>query len=126
MTNNRALEQFISKLNADGERMEAIRRRIITDGRRAALKEYALSLRPQLFDGMAGGRAVIADLFSARQARRLRAEYLAVAREHHIRGNNLAAFAFLSKAALARREEKLRDRFDGSRTPAPSHLQAAE
>lgn len=102
------LDQFIARITADGERAAIMRRRIITDARRNALNEYAVSLNPVLYDGMAGGRAVFADLFSARQARRLRAQYLVVAREHHIRGFDQAAKAFLAKAALVRRDEKLR------------------
>lgn len=112
----------IARMNADSDRLAVIRRRIITDPRRNALNEYAVSLKAELADGMLGGMLMFSDLFSVEAMRRKRAECLFVAREQSIRGFHDAAKFWLSKAAMARREEKFR----AGRADASAYREAAE
>lgn len=103
-----AITAYLERLAADDARQIEIRLRIVKDKRRSFLTEEVSVLEPKLYDGMAGCRAVFADLFSAKHSRQLRAKYLVVAREHQIRGHHQAASSFIAKAMMARRDEKQR------------------
>lgn len=106
-----SIDQWLEALTANGERMAAIRTRIVTDARYRDLKDHASDLFPRVADGMQGGRQSFSYLLSPACSRRNRALALASARENQLRGIQPAVKHFLSKASAHRRDEKNRNAF---------------